>query len=121
MDVEVVMNIRTKHKVKKGSTKLTGKWTVALDQADPEHDPNLEAELAKTLQEEIDWEVMQDILTSVGWTKIETAWPHRMSETDAHFVKEWSRNNLQGHYKGRDKIWLFELEKDAILFSLRWS
>lgn len=76
---------------------------------------------AKILQEEIDWEVMIDILTEVGWTKVNIDWPRQMSAADAHAVKEWCRNNLQGNYNGRNRIWLFEKSQDAIMFSLRWS
>jgi hypothetical protein len=97
------------------------KWTVTLEHADPESDPGLEEEVAKILQEEIDWEIMIDIMTEVGWTKIEMDWPTRMSESDAHEIKEWCQANLQGNYNGRAKIWLFEKSQDAVMFSLRWS
>lgn len=97
------------------------KWTVTLEHSDPKVNPGMEEEVAKILQEEIDWEIMQDIMVRVGWTKIEMDWPARTSETALHEIKEWCRANLQGHYNGRAKIWLFEKEKDAVMFSLRWS
>lgn len=97
------------------------RWTVTLDQADPETDPDLEAELSKTLREEIDWEVMIDLLTEMGWSRIEINWPERMRENDAHQIKEWCRANLHGHYKGRGQTWLFEKQTDATMFALRWS
>ena len=83
--------------------------------------PGMVTELAQELLEELNWEVMIDIMTEHGWTKIEMGWPHRMSEQDAHEIKEWCRDNLQGNYNGRAKIWLFEKEKDATMFMLRWS
>ena len=114
------MNIQ-KIEIKEKSRKLQAKWTVTLEHSDADHGPDLEAELAKTLQEEIDWEVIIDILTEIGWTKIEMKWAHRMSAQDAHEVKEWCRANLKGNYQGRQRIWLFELEKDASMFIMRWA
>ena len=113
------MNI-AKQKVEEKSRKLQSKWTVTLEHGDTDYNANYE-EIAKVLQEEIDWEVMIDILVEAGWTKIEMDWPARMAEQDAHEIKEWCRNNLQGNYQGRAKIWLFELEKDASMFILRWA
>ena len=108
-------------KTKNKTHHLQGRWTVSLDQCDPEVGENVEKEMAKVLQEEIDWEVMIEVMIEIGWTKVNIDWPNQMSAVDAHKVKEWCRANLQGHYKGRNKIWLFEQEKDAILFVLRWS
>ena len=112
------MNI-TKQQIEEKSRKLASKWTVTLEHGDADYNANYE-EVAKVLQEEIDWEVMIDIMTEAGWTKIEMSWPHRMSAVDAYEVKEWCRANLQGHYQGRARIWLFEKEQDATMFVLRW-
>jgi hypothetical protein len=49
------------------------------------------------------------------------SWGNRIDETKAHEVKEWCKENLQGDYKGRGNIWMFAKEKDAVLFSLKWS
>ena len=113
------MNI-TKQQIAEKSPKLASKWTVTLEHGDPEWDPEYEKEISKVLQEEIDWEVQQDMMVKMGWTQIEMSWPHRMSAVDAHAVKQWCRDNLQGHYKGRARIWLFEKEQDATMFVLRW-
>lgn len=64
---------------------------------------------------------MIDILTEIGWTRIDMTWPLRMSAQDAHEVKEWCRANLKGNYRGRQRIWLFEKEKDASMFIMRWA
>ena len=81
----------------------------------------LAAEMSKQIQEEIDWEVMCELMKEVGWTKIKMNWPHLMSEQDAYEIKEWCKENLTGNYKGRAKIWVFELAKDASMFALRWA
>lgn len=77
--------------------------------------------LAQELQEELDWQVIINGYLALGWTKIEINWPNRMSAKDAYQVKEWCRANLQGHYNGRNRIWLFEKSKDATMFMLKWS
>lgn len=78
-------------------------------------------DLAKELQEEIDWEVMMDIMKESGYTHITMPWPTRINEMQAHAIKEWCRANLKEHYSGRGQDWLFKNEKDAIMFTLRWS
>lgn len=108
-----------KQAIEEKSRKLQTKWTVTLEHDDTDYNANYE-EVAKVLQEEIDWEVMIDILTESGWTKIEMDWSSRIPDTTAHEVKEWCRENLTGNYQGRAKIWLFENEKDATMFVLRW-
>lgn len=78
-------------------------------------------DLARTLQEEIDWEIIMDMMKAVGYTHITMPWPVRMNESYAHEIKEWCRSNLKDHHKGRGKDWLFKSEKDASMFALRWA
>lgn len=110
-----------KQEIKEKSRSLPFKWTVSLEHGQDDYNPEIEKEVAKALQEEIDWEILQDIMVQIGWTKIDITWPHQMSAQDAHEVKEWCRANLKGNYKGRQRIWLFEKEKDAVMFTLKWS
>lgn len=79
-------------------------------------------EMSRQIAEEIDWEILCDILVSVGWRKIKlsVAWSSMTSDFQ-YEVKAWLSKNIKGHYKGRGREWLFENEKDAILFALRWS
>lgn len=77
-------------------------------------------EAAKMLQEEIDWKVLCDLLIETGWTKVSVNWI-RINSSKAHTISQWCKKNLFGHYKGRGDTWLFEYEKDAILFTLKWS
>jgi hypothetical protein len=76
--------------------------------------------MAKELQEEIDWGILCDMFKNVGWTEIKLTWSD-MTASRAHEIKEWCRSNLKGHYKGRGCTWLFELEKDATMFILKWQ
>ncbi len=115
------MNI-IKQEIKEKTHKLNAKWTFELDKAQV---PNIAKEalndLSKTIQEEIDWEIMCEMLKKFGYSKVEMKWPDRINEVQAHMIKEWCRANLKGHYQGRSNIWMFEKEQDAVLFSLRWS
>ena len=81
--------------------------------------PELEEDMAKILQEEIDWEIMCDIMTTLGWTRVKTNWNCRSVE-DAYDLKEWCDKNIEDHYKARGQTWLFAKEKDAVKFALRW-
>lgn len=74
---------------------------------------------AKILQEEIDWEIMCSLMKDIGWTHVETTWDMQSIE-GAYELKEWCKKHLKGHHKGRGRNWLFELEKDAIIFALKW-
>lgn len=76
--------------------------------------------MAREIQEEIDWEIMCDMMKSIGWTTVKLKWP-RMTESLAHEIKEWCRTNLTGIYRARGRTWMFSKEKDAVLFSLRWA
>lgn len=77
--------------------------------------------MSKEIQEEIDWEIILSMLKDMGWTQIRMDWPRRMNEGLAHEIKEWCQINLKGHYKGRYSTWVFENEKDATMFVLRWA
>ncbi len=77
--------------------------------------PDLESELAKALAEEIDWEIMCDLMKSIGWTRVEI---DRPSTAD---ILTWCSDNCKGKFKGRSYVWMFERAEDATWFSLRWS
>ena len=76
-------------------------------------------EFSKILQEEIDWEVMVDILTEIGWTKIEL--PNKFLPVSGIELHKWREQNLTGNWKAHGGTWLFEKEKDAVVFALRWT
>ena len=78
-------------------------------------------EASRKLQEEIDFEVLCSVYKECGWTEVKMSWPAQMTESLAHEIKEWSRSNLVGVYHGRGPTWIFEKEKDATLFVLRWT
>ncbi len=110
------MNIE-KIQINSKPRKLNAKWTVTLEHGETE----ISEELSRQIQEEIDFEVMCDMLGRLGWVKIKMKWPERMNESKAHDIKEWCRANLQNAFHGRGSIWMFSNEKDAVMFSLKWS
>jgi hypothetical protein len=87
---------------------------------------DLEQELAEKLSnemaEEIDWGLLCDLLTEVGWVKVAISEPwSNMTSSFAHEIKEWCKENLKGHYKARGRVWVFEKAQDAEWFMLRWG
>jgi len=83
---------------------------------------DLEEELAAAMADEIaaqmDWEVVADLLVSIGWTKvIRSPW---FNNEDVADIEDWIETNRTGNVSSLGDTWLFEKEQDAIMFSLRW-
>jgi hypothetical protein len=83
------------------------------------HGVELGAELADAMSnamaEEIDWQILVDLMTQVGWHKVE-------APTDGNLlVTDWVQENIKGRYKNRFDTWIFERSEDAVWFTLRWS
>jgi hypothetical protein len=65
---------------------------------------------------EIDAEVMASFYRDAGWTEVRIPRPTRQPKSD---VDDWCKSlNMVYHSSG--PLWLFENEKDAVLFILRW-
>lgn len=79
----------------------------------------LARETAKEIAEEIDFGIIADMLVEVGWTKLYFE-PLRGVE-EAYDISAWIRHNCTGRVKSRGRTWLFEKEKDAVWFTLRWG
>lgn len=75
---------------------------------------------AREFAAELDWEVMSGIMITTGWTKVTVNFGPLMTESQAHEIKEWTREHCKGQIKSRNKTWLFEKSEDAIMFTLRW-
>lgn len=76
-------------------------------------------QLAKNIQEEIDFQILSDMLVSMGWHKMEFE-PMR-EEEEAAEIKEWIKTSCKGNVKSYGSNWLFENEKDMVWFMLRWG
>lgn len=81
---------------------------------------NLCAKMSQQLAEEIDWELISDMLVSVGWTKITLPefWDGRRPTLD---MNNWMHNECRHHWKHRGETWVFESQEEAALFRLTWS
>lgn len=77
------------------------------------------AKLAQQIADEIDWGILADIYKSVGWTELHFS-PH-VEDLLSYEISTWMKLNLKGHYTSRGTRWLFEKQKDATMFVLRWS
>ena len=79
---------------------------------------DLENELAKTLQEEIDAAIMRDLLVELGWNEVVLDWV--MTHEVSAEVDLWIMKNTKGKHWTRGLVWLFEKELDAMWFKMRW-
>ena len=103
------------------SRKLTATWTIDMAQdMQALHDIDLEEVLTKTLQEEIDREIVFDIMRedvkSMGWRKADLRLDPNLEDKVA-----WIHINAVGDYKVIDNHAWFELESDISHFLLKWS
>jgi hypothetical protein len=73
---------------------------------------------AVQLQKELDWELIEDILVATGWTRAEIV-PFSRPELQ-RTVLNWVQTNVQGQYKNFETRYVFQNEKDAVLFALKW-
>ena len=78
-----------------------------------------EDELAKILQEEIDWEVMSTLLVESGYTRIIIEKSYELKELLE--MKFWLEYTCKGKYFQRGNNYVFEKTEDAEWFILRWS
>ncbi len=74
---------------------------------------------SKILSDTIDSDIMNTLLVADGWIKITLDYyPSNEKEVD---ILHWARSSCKkGGVRGSGKVWLFEHEKDAMMFALRW-
>jgi hypothetical protein len=75
--------------------------------------------ITKEMQQEIDREVLWAMLLELGWTRVMID----RSQDNKHAVDitYWLSLNCQGAYERNGRDFIFENEKDASWFILRWS
>lgn len=78
----------------------------------------LEAEMARALQEQIDAEIMRDMLKESGWHEVVLRWI--MTHEVSHEVDDWVNRNIKDGYWNRGLVWLFKSDTEAMWFKLRW-
>lgn len=77
-------------------------------------------EMAKILEEEINWELLTDMMVAVGWTKVELDSLQTYSELAAN-MNQWLHKEITSHWRRRGKTFIFEDRNEAALFKLTWS
>ncbi len=78
---------------------------------------DLENELAKTLQEEIDAEIMIGLLKECGWNEVEL---ERMHKPEKQIIEQWAQDNIKNGVWTYGPVWMFKDDKEAMWFKLRW-
>ena len=82
---------------------------------------NLEDEiinkLGKELANEIDFQILADMLCSIGWRKVILS---PMTWEDGYAVDAWTAKHIKGNFETMGLVWVFEREEDANWFTLRW-
>ncbi len=77
---------------------------------------NIDKEVTKILQEQIDWDILvKSLILHGGWHKV------TLSKFDRSEIEAWCKEHICGEYESRGSTWVFKEEKDYMLFVLRWS
>lgn len=80
----------------------------------------IEQQMAKNIQEEIDFSIIADILKESGWTKVTID-----RFTDNHHaidIREWLSDSVKPNdYRSRGSTFLFKDARQATMFILRWG
>lgn len=74
---------------------------------------------AEQMSRTIDFEVLAGMLVELGWFRFDVV--HQPPTHSWVDIKDWVDENCTGPHQEHMGIWLFENEKDAIIFKLRWA
>lgn len=75
--------------------------------------------LSSELRREIDFEILFEVLKNSGWTQVKI--DCSTDNNHAIDIQDWVKQTCIGATKNNGPYWVFALEKDAILFLLRWG
>jgi hypothetical protein len=102
--------------IRQKERKFSANWTVNSSIGTNTFiDDHLVKTLTDEIQKEIDFSILSDLLSEVGWTEIKFTPSGRYFEID-----KWCEENTAG-VRGYGSRWLFKDEKDITMFILRWS
>jgi len=71
---------------------------------------DIEKELSKILQKEID----REFLETLNWVRVSV-------ENWEKVDNDWCKQYIKGKYKSFGNFWMFEKEKDAQFFMIKWG
>ena len=73
---------------------------------------------AKRMSDEIDREIVWNMLEGSGWVRVVVS--RLQDNKHAIDMVDWIVDNCQKDYLRHGREFLFESDKDAIMFTLRW-
>ncbi len=77
------------------------------------------AELGTKMQSEIDREILWGMLKGMGWTRVMI--DRFQDNKHAVDITYWLKENCQGAYERNGRDFIFENDRDAINFILKWK
>jgi hypothetical protein len=77
-------------------------------------------DLAKSMEQSIDFVVLCDVLQIFGWTVLNVDYEPDIGQ-GWNTVKNWADDNFAGDHREHRGTWLIEKAQDATMFALRWK
>lgn len=71
----------------------------------------------KAMADEIDFGILTDMLCQIGWRKVILK---PMTWENGAAVDAWTAQHIKGPFETMGLVWIFEDEKDANWFAMRW-
>ena len=75
--------------------------------------------LSMRIQREVDREILWSMLKDLGWTRVMI--DQTTDNEHAVDITEWLKDRCQGTYERSGRDFIFENEKDAAIFILKWA
>ena len=75
------------------------------------------AKKAKELADEMDAQILRQMLIDLGWQQVVLS---AMSWEESYAIDLWVEDNIKGRMWSRGLVWLFEDDRDAMWFKLKW-
>jgi hypothetical protein len=77
-------------------------------------------DLAKDMQQGMDFEILCDVLVRFEWTVISIDYDPDSGQA-WNTVINWADDNFEGEFQEYNGTWLIENPKDATMFALKWK
>jgi len=74
-------------------------------------------DLGDRLKNEIDFDILSNMLCEIGWTKVIL---QPMTAEHGQEIDEWVKQNVKSGMQTMGLVWVFENEKEANWFKLKW-
>ena len=78
------------------------------------------ADLAKSMEESMDFVILCDVLKGFGWSVLEVDYNPDAGQ-GWNTVINWADDNFTGDHREHRGKWLIENSQDATAFALRWK